>query len=97
MIRYFFRGQKVSEAAKMLLGDRKDYAPEHYIHYEELEVVVQDDGRFSVWGNRGEDSDLLQDTRKDYEGLIDRVKDHADEFWEDSEEPEENSEEFDFL
>ena len=35
-----------------------------------MEIVVQDDGRYSVWGNLRDDSELLQDTRRDPERRV---------------------------
>ena len=46
---------------------------------QELEVVRQDDGRFSVWGNDKEDTDLLRDTHKDPQALFAAIADLADE------------------
>ena len=83
MKRYFFRVHKQA-AARGLFGGREDFAPRTYEKYGELEVVRQDDGRFSVWGNFEEDADLLQDTRRDAESLFSRIVDLADEVVEDA-------------
>lgn len=71
MKRYFFRAHKW-DAVNGLFGGQKDFDPRRYETYEELEVVQQDDGRFSVWGNFAEDTDLLRDTRKDTQGAFRR-------------------------
>ena len=78
MKRYFCRAHKW-DAVNGLFGGQKDFDPRHYEMYEELEVVQQDDGRFSVWGNFTEDTDLLRDTRKDTQGLFAAVAALADE------------------
>lgn len=74
----FFREHKW-DAVNGLFGGQKDFDPRRYETYEELEVVQQDDGRFSVWGNFAEDTDLLRDTRKDTQGLFAAVAALADE------------------
>ena len=51
----------------------------YFFREHKLEVVQQDDGRFSVWGNFAEDTDLLRDTRKDTQGLFAAVAALADE------------------
>lgn len=89
MKRYFYRGAKVLTTAKALFAEKKEFRVEDYKKYQELELVVQDDGRFSVWGNYQEDSDLLQDTRKDPLGLIGKIIRQADEVIDDSEDDEE--------
>ena len=48
MKRYFFREHKW-DAVNGLFGGQKDFDPRRYETYQELEVVQQDDGRFSVW------------------------------------------------
>ena len=78
MKRYFFREHKW-DAVNGLFGGQKDFDPRRYETSEELEVVQQDDGRFSVWGNFAEDTDLLRDTRKDTQGLFAAVAALADE------------------
>ena len=78
MKRYFYRGKKVLEAAKVLFSEKKSFQENDYQKYSELELVVQDDGRFSVWGNYGEDSDLLQDTKKDPLRIAAKILDQAD-------------------
>lgn len=67
MKRLFFRGEKRVAAARILFGEEEDFLPHAYEKYTELEVVVQDDGRYSVWGNLPDDADLLQDTRRDFQ------------------------------
>ncbi|WP_195984034.1 hypothetical protein [Clostridium sp. D33t1_170424_F3] len=65
MKRLFFRGEKRVAAARILFGEEEDFCPHTYEKYTELEVVIQEDGRYSVWGNLPDDADLLQDTRRD--------------------------------
>ncbi len=78
MKRYFYRTHK-EEAARGLFGWKEDFDLCAFDKYGELEVVLQDDGRYSVWGNFTEDTDLLQDTRRDSGGLFAAVEGLADE------------------
>ena len=78
MKRYFFRTHKW-DAINRLFGGQKEFDPHRYEKYTELEVVRQDDGRFSVWGNDKEDTDLLRDTHKDPQALFAAIADLADE------------------
>lgn len=81
MKRYYFGGGKVIVAARELFGWREDYRDEMYARYTSLEIALQPDGRFSVWGNLGEeDADLLRDTRPDSQNLLARVLGMADEW-----------------
>lgn len=79
MKRYFYRDAAKTQAAVALFGRQEQFNPADYQKYLELEVVQQDDGRFSVWGNFPDDSDLLQDTRRDPERLIPSICNLADE------------------
>lgn len=79
MKRYFYRDAAKTQAAVALFGRQEKFNLADYQKYQELEVVQQDDGRFSVWGNFPDDSDLLQDTRRDPELLIPSIRNLADE------------------
>ena len=81
MKRCFFRGERAAQAGRVLLGERKDFDPARYDRYPELELVLQEDGRSSLWGNLGGDADLLQDTRRDPRGLARDAAAWADEVW----------------
>ncbi len=70
MKRMFFYGEKQVKAIEKAFAHRKEGPPQFGDAYSELEIIAQEDGRFSVWGNHGEDSDLLQDTRKDTEKIL---------------------------
>ena len=67
------------KAAELLFSSKEDFSPEKYRKYNELEIVVQEDGRYSVWGNFQDDSDLLQDTRKDPDNRVKQLLALADE------------------
>lgn len=88
MLRYYFRHDGAEQAAEILFGGNKDFDPESFAKYYELELVLQADGRYSVWGNFDEDSELIQDTRKDPQGLVRQASFLAEEVWDDEEEPE---------
>lgn len=70
MKRIFFKGDSQREIIKLLFGNQEDFSWQKYAAYREIEVVVQEDGRYSVLGNLQEDSDLLQDTRKDKNNMV---------------------------
>ena len=78
MKRLFFTGKSVSRAAAAIFGGEKDFSPEKYAAYEEIELVVQEDGRFSVWGNLTDDAYLLRDTRRDTSGMAAKLLPLAD-------------------
>ncbi|HCA71325.1 MAG TPA: hypothetical protein DHW78_10370 [Ruminococcaceae bacterium] len=82
MKRLFFRGEHKFRVAEFFFGRRRDFCVEDYIPYVELEVVLQDDGRFSVWGNLPDDADLLQDTSHDPHHLVSKIFPLADEILE---------------
>lgn len=78
MKRLLFRDEKRITAARILFGEEEDFHPHVYEKYTELEVVVQDDGRYSVWGNLTDDADLLQDTRRDMQNRTAKLEPLAD-------------------
>lgn len=79
MKRYFYRKNKVILVCRQLFGGRDDYKESQYEKYEALEVVAQEDGRFSVWGDLGEeDADLLRDTKSDHGRVLPQVIPMAD-------------------
>ena len=61
MERMWIRGVNRLKAAEMLFSSKEGFSVDTYRKYDELEIVVQDDGRYSVWGNFRDDSDLLQE------------------------------------
>lgn len=74
MKRYLYRKDRVFQTIKVLFGEREDFNENDYMKYTALEVVVQDDGRFSVWGDLGdEDADVLRDTKPDHRGLLPQI------------------------
>lgn len=62
-----------------MFQEKKNFDLNRISNYSELELVLQDDGRFSLWGNLPQDSHLLQDTRKDPRGLVKEAALLADE------------------
>ncbi len=78
MERYYFQGASRKQAAKLLFGKEKNFDPNRYEIYEELELALQEDGRFSVWGNLPEDSQLLRDTHPDFDQVLPQVLPLAD-------------------
>ena len=79
MERIWIRGVNRLKAAEMLFSSKEGFSVDTYRKYDELEIVVQDDGRYSVWGNFRDDSDLLQDTRRDPENCVRKILVLADE------------------
>ena len=79
-------------AAQLIFGDNEDFNPENYRRYQQLEVVVQPDGRYSVWGDYAEDADLLRDTKRDHKGVIEQLEVFADDIDLELEESEEETE-----
>ena len=70
MERMWIRGVNRLKAAELLFSAIEGFSVDTYRKYDELEIVVQDDGRYSVWGNLRDDSELLQDTRRDPERRV---------------------------
>ncbi len=85
MKRLYFMGGHKRAAAALLFGEQEDFQEEDYQKYQELEVVLHQDGRFSVWGNLTEDADLLRDTKPDKQGVIAKLLPLADEVLEEEE------------
>ena len=80
MKRSYFGKSKTVLAARALFDWKEGYRDETYARYDSLEIAVQDDGRFSVWGNLGEeDADLLRDTKPDARNQLAQVLGIADE------------------
>lgn len=80
MKRYYFGRNKVILAARALFDWQEQYRDETYARYTGLEIALQPDGRFSVWGDLGEeDADLLRDTKPDSRNLLAQVLGMADE------------------
>ena len=82
MKRLFFQGEHKILAATCLFGDEENFDPETYQKYVELEVVVQENGRFSVWGDLDDDADLLRDTKPDWNHVVPQLELMADEIME---------------
>ena len=87
MKRLYFRGGNRFRAAELFFSEKKDFRAEDYIPYAELEMILQDDVRFSVWGNTDDDTVLLRDTRPDFRGVAHLALHLADEIVEGDEEP----------
>lgn len=84
MKRYFYRRNKVILVCRELFGGQEDYRESRYEKYDSLEIVEQEDGRFSVWGDLGEeDADLLRDTKPDHSRALPRVIPLADDVTDD--------------
>lgn len=79
MKRLLFRGEHKFRAAELFFGDKPRFQVEDYVPYKELEVVWQDDGRYSVWGDLDDDAVLLQDTTHDPRHLVPHTLPLADE------------------
>lgn len=73
MKRLLFRGEHKLRAAKLFFSEKPRFHVEDYNLYLELEVVWQDDGRYSIWGNLDDDAELLQDTTHDPYHLVERA------------------------
>ncbi len=82
MKRLFFQGERKIQAATLLFGQEENFDPENYRKYVELEVVLQDDGRFSVWGDLEDDADLLRDTKPDWRHVAPQLEQLADQVME---------------
>ncbi|WP_071432309.1 hypothetical protein [Angelakisella massiliensis] len=78
MERYYFRGDGRKQAAQLLFGKKEDFDLGRYEIYEELELALQEDGRFSVWGNLPGDSQLLRDTHPDFDRILPQLLPLAD-------------------
>ena len=77
--RYYYKKEKVLLCARALFGQKEDYREDNYRKYQGMEVVVHPDGRFSVWGNLGEeDADLLRDTKPDHANVLPQAMALAD-------------------
>lgn len=79
MKRLIFTGAHIVPAAKILFAGDDRYAPSMMARWPELEVTVQDDGRYAVWVNLLDDAELLRDTGPDPDGRIPRIAALADE------------------
>lgn len=79
MKRLIFMGKHILPAAKILFEGKDTYTAKQMAQWPELEVTVQDDGRYAVWVNLIDDADLLQDRRPDTGNVIARIQPLADE------------------
>ena len=73
MKRIYYQGRGLEEAASVLFGQKDNFSAEDYRRFDQLELVVQDDGRFSVWGDRGDKAELLRDTAADPHGIVEHL------------------------
>ncbi|WOC31594.1 MULTISPECIES: hypothetical protein [Caproicibacterium] len=78
MKRLLFHGEHKFRAAELFFHDKPRFRVEDYIPYIALEVVWQDDGRFSIWGDLDDDAVLLQDTSHDPRHLVEHALPLAD-------------------
>ncbi|MDO4286818.1 MAG: hypothetical protein Q4C40_03750 [Eubacteriales bacterium] len=83
MKRLIFIGRHIIPAARILFADNDRYTPQQYASWPELEVTVQEDGRYAVWVNLLDDAELLQDTKKDTGHLVKQLDPYVDEIIED--------------
>ncbi|MCD8356225.1 MAG: hypothetical protein LUE11_06600 [Clostridia bacterium] len=83
MKRLIFIGKHIVTAAQILFAGNDRYTPQQYARWPELEVTVQDDGRYAVWVNLLDDAELLQDTKKDSGHLVQKLAPYVDEIIED--------------
>ncbi|MDO5549267.1 MAG: hypothetical protein Q4F79_12385 [Eubacteriales bacterium] len=79
MRRLIFMGKHILPAAKILFEGKDTYTEKQMALWPELEVTVQDDGRYAVWVNLLDDADLLQDSKRDTQNTIARIEPMADE------------------
>lgn len=93
MKRLFFGKEQIPAVATSLFGERDDFDLGKFMKYEELELVLQEDGRFSLWGNLPDDTDLLRDTRKDSAGKVEQLAFLAQRVIEEEDEPVDGEEE----
>lgn len=77
-----FRGEEKMRLAEILFGSQYGYRPGDYEVYSSIEIADNLDGRYSVWGNLEslpDDSELLQDTRRDTKKLLPKLAELASE------------------
>lgn len=79
MKRLIIMGSHIVPAAQILFDGDDRYTPKQYVGWPELEVTVQDDGRYAVWVNLLDDAELLQDTRHDTKQMVQRLMPFVDE------------------
>lgn len=83
MKRLIIIGDHIMPAAQLLFADSDRYTPQQFALWPELEITVQDDGRYAVWVNLLDDADLLQDTKKDTKHVVEKLTPYIDEIIED--------------
>lgn len=79
MKRLLIMGGHIVPAARILFDGDDRYTPQQYAAWPELEVTVQEDGRYAVWVNLLDDADLLQDTRRDSRNVVEQLNPYVDE------------------
>jgi hypothetical protein len=79
MKRLIFMGKHILPAAKILFKGKDTYTEQQMAQWPELEVTVQDNGRYAVWVNLIDDADLLQDSKPDTQNIVSYLEQMADE------------------
>ena len=79
MKRLIFMGKHIMQAAMILFEDNDDFTTKQIASWPELEVTVREDGRYAVWVNLIDDAELLQDTRRDTKGVLEKLLPYVDE------------------
>ena len=79
MKRLIIMGKHIVPAAQLLFANDDRYTPKQYAGWPELEVTVQEDGRYAVWVNLLDDAELLQDTRHDHDQIVAKLAPYVDE------------------
>ena len=79
MKRLIIMGKHIVPAAQLLFANNDRYTPKQYASWPELEVTVQEDGRYAVWVNLLDDAELLQDTRHDRDQIVAKLAPYVDE------------------
>ena len=83
MKRLIIIGKHIVPAARLLFAGNDRYTPQQYASWPELEITLQDDGRYAVWVNLLDDAELLQDTKKDTNHLVEQLLPYVNEIIED--------------
>lgn len=79
MKRLIIMGKHIIPASQLLFADNDRYTLQQYASWPELEVTVQEDGRYAVWVNLLDDAELLQDTRPDRQQIVAKLAPYVDE------------------
>lgn len=79
MKRLIFMGKHIMQAAMILFADNEDITTKQIASWPELEVTVREDGKYAVWVNLIDDAELLQDSRRDKNGILEKLLPYVDE------------------